>query len=210
MEEDIESRSTDEPPHRCEDGVMDQKPPQQHVSDGKSIKKDVESRPTDEPSQNCNEQPQQQMIKSKNMEENVESRTTNEPSNNSHEEGLLSSEQTQEQIMDTKNPVEDVESRPTAEPSHNSHEEGGLDLEQPQQHRRGLGGCYDRVKKKLTCGCSKVTVRVIKLCLSLWQIGDMISDGLSTKKYLDLAEVRRVVVDKHDLRKMRDFVLPSS
>ena len=84
---------------------------------------------------------------------------------------------------------EDVESRPTDEPSQNCNKKGVLDLEQPQQQRRGLRGCYDRVKKKLTCGCSKVTARVIKLCISLWMLGDMISDGFNTKKYLDLARV---------------------
>ena len=105
--------------------------------------------------------------------------------------------------IDSKNMEEDVESTPTDEPPRNCPEEGVLELEQPQEERSGLRGiydsvngglrgCYDRVKKKLTSGCSKVTVRVIKLCISLWQIGDMISDGFATNKYLDLARVSRV------------------
>ena len=52
-----------------------------------------------------------------------------------------------------------------------------------------LRSILDSVKSGLTCGCSKVTVRVIKFCLSLWMIGDMISDGFNTKKYLDLRAV---------------------
>ena len=47
----------------------------------------------------------------------------------------------------------------------------------------------NNVKEKLTCACSKLTVRVIKFGISLWMVGDMISDAFNTKKYLDLARV---------------------
>ena len=54
---------------------------------------------------------------------------------------------------------------------------------------KGLPGILERVKKNLTCGCSKVTVRVIKFCISLWMIADIISDAINTKHYLDYARV---------------------
>jgi len=45
------------------------------------------------------------------------------------------------------------------------------------------------VKKKLTYKCSRVTVRVIKLIISLWMVADMITDAFNTKRYLFLARV---------------------
>ena len=53
-----------------------------------------------------------------------------------------------------------------------------------------MQGAYNNAKKKLTCGCSKFTVRAIKLGISLWMVADVISDGFNTKKYLDYAEVK--------------------
>ena len=59
----------------------------------------------------------------------------------------------------------------------------------PLTKKERLQGAYNNAKKKLTCGCSKVTVRAIKLGISLWMVADLISDGFNTKKYLDYAEV---------------------
>ena len=53
-----------------------------------------------------------------------------------------------------------------------------------------LRGFRDSLKKKLTCRSAKVTVRIIKLAVSLWQLADMVSDGLNTLMYLHFAEVK--------------------
>ena len=54
---------------------------------------------------------------------------------------------------------------------------------------KGFPGTLHRVERKPTCGCSKVTVRVVKFGISLWMIADMISDAINTKHYLDYARV---------------------
>ena len=40
---------------------------------------------------------------------------------------------------------------------------------------------------------TKVTWRIVQLGLSLWQIGDMVTDGLQTRKYWDLAIVSKKI-----------------
>ena len=52
-----------------------------------------------------------------------------------------------------------------------------------------LRGVRDAAKQRVTCTCTKVTWRLIRLGLSLWQIADMVSDGLQTKKFYDLSIV---------------------
>ena len=44
---------------------------------------------------------------------------------------------------------------------------------------------------RLTCTCTKILWRFIRLVISLWQVVDMVSDGLQTKKFYDLSSVRR-------------------
>ena len=46
---------------------------------------------------------------------------------------------------------------------------------------------------KFDCPCCnpyKVAKRLIKMCLSIWMIGDMVMDAVTTKKYHDIARVR--------------------
>ena len=42
---------------------------------------------------------------------------------------------------------------------------------------------------RLTCTCTKILWRFIRLVISLWQVVDMVSDGLQSKKFYDLASV---------------------
>ena len=55
--------------------------------------------------------------------------------------------------------------------------------------RARLRRLQSSLKEKLTCPCSKVTIRIIKLALSLWQLADIISDGVNTMMYLHYARV---------------------
>ena len=45
-------------------------------------------------------------------------------------------------------------------------------------------------KQRLTYICTKSTWRLIQLGISLWQIGDMVSDAFQTRKFYHLAMVR--------------------
>ena len=54
-----------------------------------------------------------------------------------------------------------------------------------------LRGVRDAAKNKVTCTCTKVTWRIIRLGLSLWQIGDMVSDIFQTRKFYHLSTVSR-------------------
>ena len=54
-----------------------------------------------------------------------------------------------------------------------------------------LRGFFDAAKRMVTCTCTKVTWRFIQLGISLWQIADMVSDGLQTKKFWDLSVVSK-------------------
>ena len=63
------------------------------------------------------------------------------------------------------------------------------ELQQSQINRQRLLRQNASIKEKLTCECSKVTVRVIKLVISLWMVADMITDAFNTKRYLFLARV---------------------
>ena len=69
----------------------------------------------------------------------------------------------------------------------------GTEIGQPQLTKQSSVSTQSRKKsKKLTCSrscCIKATVRFIKLAISMWQIADMVSDGLNTIKYLHYAEV---------------------
>ena len=42
-----------------------------------------------------------------------------------------------------------------------------------------------------TCICTKILWRFIRLVISLWQLVDMVSDVVQTKKFYDLSSVRR-------------------
>ena len=39
------------------------------------------------------------------------------------------------------------------------------------------------------CACFKIFKRLIKLVLSIWMVGDMVMDGVTTKTYWSLAQV---------------------
>ena len=54
---------------------------------------------------------------------------------------------------------------------------------------RTFGGA---AKQRLTCTCTKVTWRIIRVGISLWQIADIVSDGFQTRKYFNLAIVSRM------------------
>ena len=66
-----------------------------------------------------------------------------------------------------------------------------LEREQSLLNQQRLIRQSTSVKEKLTCDCSKVTVRVIKLVISLWMLADMITDAFNTKRYLFLARVSK-------------------
>ena len=63
-------------------------------------------------------------------------------------------------------------------------------LPQPNVSKRSfvvkLSNFFDAAKQMMTCTCTKVTWRFIQLCISLWQIADIVSDGFQTKKFWDL------------------------
>ena len=44
---------------------------------------------------------------------------------------------------------------------------------------------------RLTCTCTNILWRFIRLVISLWQLVDMVSDVVQTKKFYDLSSVRR-------------------
>ena len=56
--------------------------------------------------------------------------------------------------------------------------------------KEGVTRGYTTAKQRVTCTCTKVTWRTIRLCLSLWQIADMVSDGFQTAKFNRLSSVR--------------------
>ena len=57
--------------------------------------------------------------------------------------------------------------------------------------KEGVTRGYTTAKQKVTCTCTKVTWRIIWLGLSLWQIGDMVSDIFQTRKFYHLSTVSR-------------------
>ena len=68
---------------------------------------------------------------------------------------------------------------------------GSIPETPPRSHMDQLSGFFDAAKRMVTCTCTKVTWRVIQLGISLWQIADMVSDGLQTKKFWDLSVVSK-------------------
>ena len=54
-------------------------------------------------------------------------------------------------------------------------------------------------KQRMTCTCTKVTWRIIRVGMSLWQIADMVLDGFQTRKYLNLAIVSRMKKQSYPL-----------
>ena len=68
-------------------------------------------------------------------------------------------------------------------------------LPQPQLSKQSfvdkLNSFFDSTRQLTTCTCTKVTWRFIQLCISLWQIGDMVSDAFQTRKFYHLAMVRK-------------------
>ena len=50
----------------------------------------------------------------------------------------------------------------------------------------------DATKQRVTCTCAKVTWRIIRIGISLWQLGDMVSDIIQTRKYYHLSTVSRI------------------
>ena len=61
-----------------------------------------------------------------------------------------------------------------------------LQLKSRTDKLRTFGGA---AKQRGTCTCTKVTWRIIRVGISLWQIADMVSDGFQTRKYFNLAIV---------------------
>ena len=41
------------------------------------------------------------------------------------------------------------------------------------------------------CACFKIFKRLVKLILSIWMVGDMVMDGVTTKTYWNMAQVNR-------------------
>ena len=64
-----------------------------------------------------------------------------------------------------------------------------LQIKDRTDHLRTVCGA---AKQRLTCTCTKVTWRIIRVGISLWQIADMVSDGFQTRKYFNLAIVSRM------------------
>ena len=58
----------------------------------------------------------------------------------------------------------------------------------------------DSLKKKfntlMEIPCINVSVRLIKLLISMWALGDMISDGFGTRKFYELASVSNDIEQK--------------
>ena len=55
--------------------------------------------------------------------------------------------------------------------------------------KEGVTRGYTTAKQRVTCTCTKVTWRIIRLGFSLWQIADMVSDGFQTAKFHHLSSV---------------------
>ena len=54
-----------------------------------------------------------------------------------------------------------------------------------------MRGAFTSAKWRVTCPCIKVAWRFIQLGISLWQIGDMVSDAFLTEKFYRLAMVNK-------------------
>ena len=54
-----------------------------------------------------------------------------------------------------------------------------------------MRGAFTSAKWRVTCPCIKITWRFIQLGISLWQIGDMVSDAFLTEKFYRLAMVSK-------------------
>ena len=65
------------------------------------------------------------------------------------------------------------------------------DPRQPRRKRDRMRGAFTSAKWMVTCPCIMVTWRFIQLGISLWQIGDMVSDAFLTEKFYRLARVRK-------------------
>ena len=65
------------------------------------------------------------------------------------------------------------------------------DPRQPRRKRDRMRGVFNSAMGRVTCPCIKVTWRFIQLVISLWQIGDMVSDAFLTEKFYRLAMVRK-------------------
>ena len=65
------------------------------------------------------------------------------------------------------------------------------DPRQPCRKRDRMRGAFNSAKWMVTCPCIMVTWRFIQLGISLWQIGDMVSDAFLTEKFYRLAMVRK-------------------
>ena len=108
-----------------------------------------------------------------------------------YESAVTKGSDEEEETMSKSWPRINEESKTVQEKRSASCQQIHLVLDEPELIRAtGLRGNLNSVRKKLTCGCSKVTVRVVKFGISLWMIADMISDAINTKHYLDYARVR--------------------
>ena len=65
------------------------------------------------------------------------------------------------------------------------------DPRQPRRKRDRIRGAFNSAKRRVTCPCTKIAWRIIQLGISLWQIGDMVSDAFQTRKFYHLAMVRK-------------------
>merc|ERR1712012_457617 len=83
-----------------------------------------------------------------------------------------------------------ADSGPAPQNPEQADSESDPELHQQTQQRskmERLREVRDAAKKKVTCTCTKVTWRIIRLGLSLWQIGDMVSDIFQTRKFYHLS-----------------------
>ena len=67
-----------------------------------------------------------------------------------------------------------------------------------------LSKVLSKFKKMITCKCSKITIRVIKLGISLWTVADLISDAFNTNNYLNYAKVRSL--ENQGLQKLKHHI----
>ena len=67
-----------------------------------------------------------------------------------------------------------------------------------------LSKVLSKFKKMITCQCSKISIRVIKLVISLWTVADLISDAFNTNNYLNYAKVRSL--ENRDVKKLKHHI----
>ena len=87
----------------------------------------------------------------------------------------------------------------------------GLDIGEAQTPEdKATSTPTTKQSKQLTCWCcTKVTIRIIKFAISLWQVADMVSDMLNTLKYLHFAEVNMTFIILDNLDKTVNMLVLS-